>query len=992
MTPADLNSAKRSYRDIFFCSVLCISVAAGAAIVVYAGLSDDRARSLKNAFSAFEQQEPDAAELIRQHAVRFPDDLSGIYLAAEAAAKAFDHEQAIELYKKLPRDHSQWEVLADHGLSRRYRVLGMMLEEEKCLRNVLSIDPFHSDANHRLGHLLQVQGRTWESAAPFMMQIRRGKCRGDELMGVATTERFFRADDDIDHATSRAKIPKAVFTLGNTRRLLFENKIAEAEELLKTIVKESPNLGEAQGRLGRIIVDRGLTSEFMEWRAALPEAARMHPEVWFVHGLQARRSGMTEGAVFCFHRALQLSPNHLPANVQIAACLELVGESESAQIFKHRVEILSELETVLNLLRDSVDQTLILKAADRMAQLQRFWEATGWLYVSSQLDFPTDPDQPAAVVQQWTEAAKCDPQQNAGFSQMLAGLELDRFTEPDWARLSPTDRPLEDSSRNDQHDLPHLLLSDDALPLGVDFQYYEGTRYEDRLQHIFNVVGGGVAAIDFDHDGWTDLHLAQGNDWKNPNQDPTPIDALYRNIRGRKFVELAGVANLLESGFSHGICAEDFDLDGFTDLYVCNLGANRLFRNNGDGSFEDVSATAGVAGDEWSIGSVMTDLSGDGLPDLYVGNYTKLRETAEKICMNADGTQMACTPDVLIAESDRLYLNLGDGSFRDITKESDIQENSGRALGMIGWDFSGQGRVSLFVANDTSANFYFENTGTDSEGVPHFREEGVLKGLAFDADGNAQASMGVASGDADNDGRIDLFITNFANESNTFYSQGEDGSFYDQTRQRDLRDSGFHMLGFGTQFADLDGDGWDDLFATNGHVDKSILEPEGEKMQPQIFYNLQGGSFVEIPGNSLGEFFQKKYLGRGLATLDWNRDGKSDFAVTHLHSRFSLVTNHSNWNSSPLRIHLISNPGRTTIGARVRVRIANQDYYRLSIAGDGYMTTNEADLTFAVPPATEIDELEVTWPNGKLQSWETTDLSGSIVLIQDRSQIYRSVE
>ena len=992
MTPADLKSAPRSFRDIFFLSVVFISVVVGAMIVVYTGLPDERARSLNDAISAFEQQEPNAAELIRQHSARFPNDFSGVHLAAEAAAKSSQHEQAIEFYRKLPRDQSHWEVLADHGMSRRYRVLGMMLEEEKCLRNILSIDPFHSDANHRLGHLLQVQGRTWESAAPFMTQIRRGKCRGDELMGAATTERFFRADDDIEHATSRAKIFQAVSTLGKARRLLFENRNAEAEELLRIIVAESPHLGEAQGRLGRIIVERGITDDFMAWRASLPEAARHHPEVWFVQGLQARRSGMHEGAIFCFHQALHLSPNHLPSNVQIAACLELVGELKAAQIFKHRVEVLSELETILNLLRTGIDQTSILKAADRLAELQRFWEAAGWLYVSSLLDLPEDPDHPAELVRHWIEAAKSDPQQNAGFSRMLASLELDRFTEPDWARLKPNIRTPEDSSRNDQHNIPQLLLSDDAPSLGVDFQYYEGTRYEDRLEHIFNVVGGGVAAIDFDHDGWTDLHLAQGNDWKNSIPDPARIDALYRNIRGQQFIELAGVANLLESGFSHGICADDFDLDGFTDIYVCNLGANRLFRNNGDGSFEEVSANAGVAGNEWSIGSVMTDLSGDGLPDLYVGNYTKLRETAEKICRSADGTQMACTPDVLIAESDRLYLNLGDGSFRDITDQSEIRETSGRALGMIGWDFSGKGRISLFVANDTSANFYFENTGTDSEGVPHFREEGVLKGLAFDADGNAQASMGVASGDADNDGRIDLFITNFSNESNTFYSQGEDGSFYDQTRQRDLRDSAYHMLGFGTQFADLDGDGWDDLFATNGHVDKSVLEPEGEKMRPQIFHNLRGGSFQEIPGNSLSEFFQKKYLGRGLATLDWNRDGKSDFAVTHLHAPFSLVTNHSPWKSSPLRIRLVSNPGRTSTGARVRIRIANQNFYRLSIAGDGYITTNEPNLTFAVPPASEVDELEVTWPNGKVQSWETLDASDSLVIVEGRSQIYSNPE
>lgn len=992
MTRAAMKSGKRNSLDIVFCSALFVGTLLGAGIVVYAGFSDERLKSLRRAYSAFAQQEHAATELIRQHMARFPEDPTGIYLAAEAAAKASEHERAIELYQKLPRDDSQWEVLADHGLSRRYRVLGMMLEEERCLRNILSIDPFHGDANHRLGHLLQVQGRTWESVEPFMSQIRRGKCRGDELMGVATTERFFRADEDIAYAVSRSRVTEAISMLGNARELLFANRNDEAEILLRKIVRETPQLGESQGRLGRIIVERGNTSDFMTWRASLPEAARHHPEVWFVHGLQARRSGMIEGAIFCFHQAIQLSPNHLPSNAQIAACLELAGDSKAAQIFKRRVEALSELETVLNLLRASIDQGLILKAADRLAELHRFWEAAGWLYVSSLLQFPEDPDHPAALVRQWIEAAKSDPQQNAGFSKMLATLELDRFAEPDWARLSPDVRPTEDSSTQNQHVLPQLLLSDDAGSLGIDFHYYEGTRYEERLQHIFNVVGGGVAAIDFDHDGWTDLHLAQGNDWRNLNQEPTRFDALYRNIRGQEFVELAVTANLLEPGFSHGICAEDFDLDGFTDLYVCNLGANRLYRNNGDGSFEDVSEAAGVAGNEWSIGSIMTDLSGDDLPDLYVGNYTKLLETAEKICLNAVGAQMACTPDVLMAESDRLYLNLGDGSFRDITDRSEIRENSGRALGMIAWDFSGNGRTSVFVANDTSANFYFENTGTDQEGVPIFREEGVLRGLAFDADGNAQASMGVAAGDADNDGRIDLFITNFSNESNTFYSQGPDGSFSDLTRQRNLRDFGYHMLGFGTQFVDLDGDGWDDLFATNGHVDKSTIEPEGEKMQPQVFYNLRGGSFREIPRDSLGEFFQSKYLGRGVATLDWNRDGKSDLAVTHLHSQFSLVTNHSSWKSTPLRIQLISSPGRTAVGARVRVRIADQDFYRLSIAGDGYMTTNEAQLSFAVPIDAEISELEVAWPNGKTQSWDVDEVSGSITLVQDRTQIYQSVE
>ncbi len=968
------------------CVLMLLLLSSGVMVIVNGVLNPSaQQRSFQNAVTAFEQQEREASSLIEKHVAAYPKDPAGIFLAAEFAAKAFQHHRSIEFYQKLPRDNGQWEVKADLGLAQRDRVLGRMLEEEQHLRNVLKIDPTHSDANHRLGHLLQVQGRTWESAAPFMMQIRRGKCRGDELMGVATTERFFRADDDVDFAASRATQPQAVSLLGNARRLLFDNRNDEAEQLLRKIATESPHLGEAQGRLGRIIVERGRIQEFMDWRGSLPEAARQHPEVWFVQGIQARRAGFTEGAIYCFLQALRLSPNHLPANVQIAGCLELLGLNEAALVFKKRAETLSELETILNLLRDRIDEDLILKAADRLSVLHRYWEAAGWLQLLSQLEFPTDPNRPTA--RKWASFALQSPEQNAGFIAMLDALDLDRFAEPNWRAMAPESSTHLSQQTSPQNDDRVLQLNDEAEQQGIQVQYFEGTQEKKRLEHIFNVVGGGVAAVDFDNDGWTDLHVAQANDWRNTQPQPQWIDGLFRNRRGLGFVNVAALANMIEPGFSHGVCAEDFDQDGFTDLYVCNLGANRLFHNNGDGSFEEVTESAGVAGHEWSIGSVIADFSGDGLPDIYVGNYTKLDETAQKECYRSPGQPMACTPDVLTAESDRLYLNGGDGSFRDITEVSGIRENSGRALGMIGWDFTDSGRISLFVANDTSANFFFRNIETDDQGIPHFQEEGVLKGLAFDADGNAQASMGVAAGDANNDGRLDLFITNFSNESNTFYTQGEDGSFYDFTRQFDLRDSGYTMLGFGTQFADVDGDGWEDLLASNGHVDQSAASPDADKMKPQLFRNLNGERFVEIPATSAGTYFQKSYLGRSVATLDWNKDGHLDFAVSHLHAPFALVTNRTPWESKTLVIRLVGRTGvRSSAGARVRARIAGRDWFRLSLAGDGYLVTNEHQMRFAVPAGKNVEEVEVQWPGGFTQKWTSMAADHEWGLIEGRTE------
>ncbi len=940
-----------------------------------------RRQSLSDIQTAIAEHQTDVKQRLERHLTHYPGDPEALIVAAGVAARNGDHQLSIEYFNKLVADGGGWQLQRDLGIAGRCRVLGRMADEERHLRNVLRLDPTHGDANHRLGHLLQVQGRTWESAQPFLMQLRRGKCRGDELMGIATTERFFRADDDLDRIAiaSNPQHP-GVALLGTARRYLFENRNAEAEQTLRQIVATAPCLGEAQGRLGRIIVERGDIEEFLLWRGSLPEAAREHPEVWFVQGLQARRIGLTEGAIHCFVKAIQISPNHLPANVQIAACLESIGQSHAARIFKRRAEQLSELEAILNLLRADIDEQMMRKAADRLGALGRYWEAAGWLYVISRLEFPDDPTRPAPW--RWGHLAVQSPDQNAGFLEELAALDLDQFDEPNWGLSANGNR------RSSSRELPQnppvtWELTDDAAAVGIQFSYFEGTTEETRLQHIFNVVGGGVAAFDFDLDGWPDLQIAQANDWRAADTQQIFLDSLYRNHNGRRFENVATVANLIEPGFSHGICAGDFDQDGFLDVYVSNLGGNRLFHNNGDGTFLDVTEIAGVAGNEWSVSSVLADFNGDTLPDLYVGNYSLREATAAKECHRSTGELMACTPDVLPPESDRLYLNLGDGRFQDITEDSGICETSGRALGIIAWDFTGNGRTSLFVANDTSANFLFSNLETDADGIPHFAEEGVLRGVAFDSDGNAQASMGVAAGDANGDGKLDLFVTNFQRESNTFYAGGLDGLFLDLTRQFGLRDSGYGMLGFGTQFADIDGDGWDDLIVTNGHVDKSRNSTELDRMRPQLFRNENGVSFSEIPADLLGPFFQNAYLGRGLATIDWNKDGRIDFAVSNLHAPFSLVTNRTVSNCRTITVRLISKTGlRDGSGARIRARISGRDHFHLAVAGDGYLTTNEHVHLFPVPDGERIAEFEVTWSNGRIETYRVEGITGEVLAVE----------
>lgn len=938
-------------------------------------------RSLSQLVFAVAHRRPDALELAERHLAAYAGEPFTIALAAEAASQQSEHERAVTWYKQLPRDAGRWEFLAEFGLARRAEVRGRLSDAEQHWRRALAIRPDHLEASDRLGRLLQMLGRCWESAPYFTLQVQRGKCRGDELLGMATTERFFQTEDRLEQAALTCEPPDVLAKLPVARRMIYENHNVEAEQLLREVVAVRPDLGEAQGRLGRMIVDRGDLAEFLQWRGSLPSEARQHPEVWFTEELQARRLGQMDGAAASFLEALNLSPNHLAANVQLAGCLEHLGYRDAAREFSRRGELLAEIESTLNLLRGDANPAMMSKVVRALGEMGRYLEAAGWSLVMTRLEIPQDA--PLRELRHWQAMAQAHPGANDPAKLPARLVRRENFAAPRWPIPSGSNArsvSVADAS-------VRWSFSDDAERLGIRFQYFEGTEEANRLEHIFNVMGGGLAAVDYDLDGWPDLYLAQANNWRDPSPQPQHFDRLFRNLQGDRFDDATRQAGLGDLDFSHGVTVGDVDQDGFPELYIGNKGPNRLYHNNGDGTFTDVTRTAGVAGNEWSTSSVFADFNNDGLPDLYVLNYTLTEETAKKECRRSDGKLMACTPDLLTAEPDRCYVSLGDGTFRDVSAASGIQLPEGKGLGVVAWDFAGNGRLGLFVANDTTPNFFFINHGADSAGVPQFKEEGVVRGVAFNIEGTAQASMGVAAGDANGDGRIDLFITTFFADTKTLYSQRDDGFFDDLTRPFQLRDAGFWMLGFGSQFADFDGDGWEDLIATNGHVDQRSSRGDPDRMPPQLFHNQRGRRFMDVPGASLGPFFEGRYLGRGLAVLDWNRDGRTDAAISHLHAPFALVTNQTPAAARPLVIRLAGRSGcREPTGAVVQMQSRHGLSTRLQTAGDGFLVTNERRLHFVVPADEPAVVLEVKWPGGVVQRFTDVAAGNEIVLVEGRRE------
>lgn len=956
--------------------------------------AQERSRALISA--ALRARDPRGDALAQEHIRTFPSHVEGVALAAEAAAQSGRHEECLELLSRLPQDGGRWEFVAAAESAERLMVLGQLSKAEGQLRQALALDPADIDCNSRLGHLLQVSSRVWESSPNFFTLIQNGKCRGDELLGMSAAERFFRSEERLEQLGRAADPPEPLILLADARRAMMDNRTDEAERLLRTVLSARPELGEAQGRLGRIIFDRGDDEEFLLWLAGLPLAARSHPEVWYVQGLKARRLGQVEGAAHCLLQALEQSPNHLGGNVQFAGCLEQLGLADAAGLFSDRAKRLAELETTLNALRSDLSEDLLLRAISNLGEMGRYWEAAGWSLLATHVSDTKDVD---FALRRWMPLAVRGSPANtpAALPARRSGVSPDDFRPPSWpvpSRSSPAiEAPL--NEREEDEDKVVWSFTDEAAAAGIQFQYFEGTDEEHRLEHIFNVMGGGLAAIDYDMDLWPDLYLAQANDWRNVAPQPQYLDPLYRNLGGQQFVEVTEAAGVGDLSFSHGVTVGDFNQDGFPDVYIGNKGANRLYCNLGDGTFEDVTGASGVAGDDedWTTSSVFADFNADGLPDLYVLNYTFVEATAEKECEQA-GRPAACTPDVLPACPDRCYVNRGDGTFVDATAASGLNDTDGRGLGVVAWRFGNDDRLGLFVANDTTANHLYLNEGSDRDGVPQLVEAGAVRGVAFDVDGNAQASMGVAAGDATGDGRIDLFITNFFAESNTFYSQGPDGFFQDLARPLQLRDSAFWMLGFGCQFADLDGDGWLDIIATNGHVDRHSSRGDPDRMPPQVFHNAGGQSFSEAPAHQLGPFFQTPQLGRGLAVVDWNRDGAPDVVISHLHAPLALLTNRSRNTSSETRrlfVKLIGSGkavSRDPTGAVVRVSASGVEQIRLQTAGDGFLVTNERFHTFSLPAGVGEASIGVRWPDGTEEAWTVIPGTSRITLVQGRGEVY----
>ncbi|HEV2232273.1 MAG TPA: CRTAC1 family protein [Terriglobia bacterium] len=534
--------------------------------------------------------------------------------------------------------------------------------------------------------------------------------------------------------------------------------------------------------------------------------------------------------------------------------------------------------------------------------------------------------------------------------------------------------------------------------------------------------GGGVAWIDYNNDGFPDLFFVNGSTYEDWKRGDSPRSALYRNNGDGTFTDVTAGSGLDHTGWGMGVCVGDYDNDGRDDLYVTYYGGNVLYHNNGDGTFTDATEKSGVRGHGWGMGCAFGDYDNDGHLDLYVANYLdvdigQLGEPGSAPNCTYRNIATFCGPRGLPGGRDILFHNNGDGTFKDVTESAGIDQARYSGLGVVMADFDRDGRLDIYVANDSTPSSLYHNNGDGT-----FTDIGVQSGVAYSGEGQEQAGMGVDAADYDNDGWPDIVKGNFSDDTKNLYHNNHDGTFTDLTYPAGLGDVGWLFTTFGAKFLDYDNDGWKDIFLANGQV-----FPQIDKYQTGITYaerNLlfhnrglgtptirSARSSSNSPGNASnknaglragateikfdevgrrsGPGLAIQKVSRGLATADYDNDGDLEIAVTNLNDSPDLLRHiRKNKNHSILVKTIGVRSNRDGIGTEIKVVAGHLVQYDSVRSGASYLSSSDLRVHFGLGTATKIDRMELHWPSGQTDIVRNPPIDRVLVVQEGKGLIH----
>ena len=919
-----------------------------------------------------------------------PTDAEVLFRMANAQASLGELAIAVELLEAIPEDHPQAGLAALGQAADWSMQLQRFDDAERLYRQVLARAPEAAVVHRQLAFLYNRQGRRHEACVHLQQLCRLGNVQQDELHAMMVLGHAIFDDPNTTMPRKKAYYP--IGPAAEARMLYTASRYQEALAVLDPAVRAGDATPSILAFYGLLAVESQDDIRFQWWLARADASVQQYAEYWAAIGTHLLNQRRFSEAIRAFAESLNRDPTDIASMRRINQSLTAMGQQEAAEKWIDRYVVQRDVTLASNAIGESNSASLesYRTVAEGLDKLNRPLEAMTWRLFEA-FQRKASKNEVESLNQQRMKIAASD-QAFPDEAERMCGISREQYPLPELEipELSSVALPTAGDATDETFATP--VFENVATNVGIDHSYQIASGPQLYRFALYQSLGGGAAALDYDLDGAIDLYLAQGNG-DPPSLVGTQSNLLYRNVAGQ-FDEATAVSGTVDKRYSIGVAAGDWNQDGFDDIVVANVGNKVLLLNNGDGTFRRQEFDSDPALDVLTSSVALGDVTGDALPDIVSLHYVEDNTMLKRPELGEDGNVLTVSPASFVPGVDRIAVNDGKGGFVS-EKVSDSAQAPSTGLGVVIADWDGQPGNEIFVGNDVRPNHLWSRVsdlaekvevGSDPAGSSRrWQDVAALTGCAHGSGGVSTASMGIAVADFDGNGKRDIHITNFYQEPvSLFMNRG--GSFEDRCVQYRLHRDSSSVLGFGCQAMDYNNDGRPDVAVTNGNIEKAPGEPL--QQSPQLFVNL-GSKFLLTEVQDASGYWQGAYLGRGMTRLDFNHDGRQDFLITHLDAPSALMMNQTETPNHWLAIQLVGTSSeRNAIGAQVDVHVGDQVLSNWIVGGDGYLSRNQPTVNFGLGTADKVNKIVVTWPSGVQQTFADPKVDAYLLLVEDDPEAY----
>jgi thioredoxin-like negative regulator of GroEL len=933
-----------------------------------------------------------AAEIAQEILIREPSNLDAGLILVALAVERSQPAEAAELLLQLAESQPEKKHLLMAQAADLFDQAGEHGRAINVLQTFVDQHPNQLTIRRRLAEILNSRGFRFDANEHLRYLAGRMTLSPRELIGLInptfTWVNFTKKPDITDQQLiSQSGVLNVIAALRS------KGDVREALELLERSDLLAARHPAAIAMQGWLLSSNQEFEALAAWAAEADDGCRRYPAYWLGLGNLMLHLGR-ESAVTCFAEALRREPSSMEAAAGLAQALAAQDRAELVGKVKQRQKDLNEAQALAYNIGSSgrPNPALAGEMGRVMNAIGRPIESLAWQEALYALVAPGA--EQLNVLRRHKQQLLEKLPSGIDASLVICGIDSREFATVDSdlasGRVQRPDIPAGAENRTPLETLAPStpVFTDIAKSVGIEMRHLNAPNRVEKEFRLFEALGSGVACLDFDLDGNVDLYLGQAGG-EPPYGSSAESNRLMRS-QDNRFQNVSEPSASEDFGYTHGVTAGDWNQDGFPDLVIGNVGVNRLLINQGDGTFRDASAKSGQLPAQWSRVTVTTsvalaDVTGDALPDLFETNYVDDPAVFDAIEYGGDGKPVVLPgPKHFSAADARVFVTAPDGRLvLDSLGEKDAIASTG--LGILITDLDNDRQNEVFVANDQNPNHLWKHLGSESG----WTNLAPARGCAYGTGGKPFACMGIAAADYDRNGRVDLHVTNFSGECSNLYLQNDSGVFVDRALAYRLDEPTVSMVGFGTQAFDYDNNAGIDLVIGNGHIEDFRSKGQPFQMPTQILAR-EGDSYVQRRVEGDADYWGSLHLGRSVAILDWNRDGRVDVAVTDLSDDFVLLENRTESEGHFVQLELIGTKSeRDAVGAKITVESGGKSVDVVVQTGDGYLCRNESVLFLGLGAASDVDRLTIRWPSGDVQTLEDLDVDARVLVIENAADLWQ---